>query len=292
MDPFTLAFLGGTSLASGGLSFLGSQRAAGAQQQAAQTSGLFGLIAQQQAIQAQQEAQAKGAAALEKGAAAYDPYSQFGMESTNRLATLMGLRPGAESGSLMAQPTLAQLQMDPGYAFREQQGMKALNQSMAAKGLGVSGSGIKGALEFGQGLASQEYGNAYNRFMANRANVINLLQGGVNTGFGAAQGKGQLASAAANLYGNTGQNIANTMLMNPYGQAMENAGQARASGYMGGASALGQALQAPAQNYMMYSMMDRFAPTQTAALTPTAGGGMNFPIAAPGGGFYPGGWKG
>lgn len=257
-----LALMGGASLMSGGLNYLGSQRAAGAQQQAAQTSGLFGLIAQQQAIQAQQEAQRQGAAALEKGAAAYDPYTQFGMESTNRLATLMGLRPGAGSGSLMEQPSIDQLQMDPGYAFREQQGMKALNQSMAAKGLGVSGSGIKGALEFGQGLASQEYGNAYNRFMANRANVMNLLQGGVNTGFGAAQGRGQLAGQAANLYSGTGTNVANTLMSNPYGQAMENVGQARASGYMGGSTALGQALQAPAQNYMMYSMLNKFAPTQ------------------------------
>lgn len=254
MDPFTLALLGGTSLASGGLSFLGSQRAAGAQQQAAQQSGLFGLIAQQQAIQAQQDAQRKGAAALEKGAAAYDPYSQFGLESTNRLATLMGLRPGEGAGSLMRQPTAAELEMDPGYAFREQQGMQAVNRSAAAQAGLQSGSALKAAQRFGQDLASQEYGNAYNRFMANRANVMGLLQGGVNTGFGAAQGKGQLAGQAANLYSGTGQNIANTMLMNPYGQAMENVGQARASSYMGGATALGQALGGIGQNAMLYSL--------------------------------------
>jgi hypothetical protein len=46
------------------------------------------------------------------------------------------------------------------------------------------------------------------------------------------------------------------------GQGIEQAGQARASGYMGGATTLAQALQSPAQNYMMYSMMNRFAPTQ------------------------------
>ena len=264
MNPFTLALLGSSAASAvGGLmGSRASQRAAGAQQQAAQTSGLYGLIAQQQAIQAQQEAQRQGAAALEKGAQAYDPYTQFGQEATNRYATLMGLRPGAESGSLMEQPTIAQLQMDPGYKFREQQGMKALQQSAAARGDLLSGSMLKGIKDYSQGLASTEYGNAYNRFMANRANVIGMLQGGVGTGLGAAQGKGQLAGAAANMYANTGQNIGNAMLMNPYGQAAENAGQARASGYMGGASALGQALQAPAQNYMMYSMMNKFVPAQ------------------------------
>lgn len=260
MDPFTLALLGGTSLASGGISFLGSQRAAGAQQQAAQTSGLYGLLAQQQAIQAQQEAQRKGMDAINRGVEGYSPYQQFGVESTNRLATLMGLRPGAESGSLMQQPTAGELEMDPGYAFREQQGMKALQQQLAAGGLRGSGTALKAGQQFGQNLASQEYGNAYNRFMANRANQIGLLQGGVGSGLTATGGQGQLAGQAANLYSGTGANIANTMLANPYGQAMENVGQARASGYMGGASALGQALQAPAQNYMAYSMMNRFAP--------------------------------
>jgi hypothetical protein len=254
--------MGGASLISGGLNYLGSQRAAGAQQQAAQTSGLFGLIAQQQAIQAQQEAQRQGAAALEKGAAAYDPYTQFGMESTNRLATLMGLRPGAGSGSLMEQPSIDQLQMDPGYAFRVAEGQQAIDRSAAARGGLQSGAALMAAARYGQDMGSQEYGNAYNRFMANRANVMNLLQGGVNTGFGAAQGRGQLAGQAANLYSGTGTNVANTLMSNPYGQAMENVGQARASGYMGGSTALGQALQSPAQNYMLYSMMDRFAPTQ------------------------------
>ncbi|NBT97400.1 MAG: hypothetical protein EBT43_06250, partial [Methylocystaceae bacterium] len=47
---------------------------------------------------------------------------------------------------------------------------------------------------------------------------------------------------------------------NPYGQAMENVGQARASGYVGGASALGQALQGPANAMLAYNMMDRFSP--------------------------------
>ena len=48
-----------------------------------------------------------------------------------------------------------------------------------------------------------------------------------------------------------------------------------------------EALQAPAQNYMMYSMMNRFAPTAQPA---AAGGGMRFPIANEAGGFTPTGW--
>jgi hypothetical protein len=47
---------------------------------------------------------------------------------------------------------------------------------------------------------------------------------------------------------------------NPYASAIENVGQARASGYMGGASALQSALQTPVNAMMAYGMADRFAP--------------------------------
>jgi hypothetical protein len=44
---------------------------------------------------------------------------------------------------------------------------------------------------------------------------------------------------------------------NPYGTAMENVGQARASSYMGGAGALGQALNTIPSNYLAYNMLNR-----------------------------------
>ena len=47
---------------------------------------------------------------------------------------------------------------------------------------------------------------------------------------------------------------------NPYGTAMENVGQARASSYMGGAGALGQALNTIPQNYMTASILNRMRP--------------------------------
>ena len=55
------------------------------------------------------------------------------------------------------------LNQDPGYQFRLDQGMKAIQQSAAAKGGLLSGAMLKGTQRFGQGLASQEYQNAYQR---------------------------------------------------------------------------------------------------------------------------------
>jgi len=220
---------------------MGFSAAANAQNQATQQSMMMQAL---QAAQAQQALQRGQQQATE----AYQPYSQFGQEATNRLAVLMGLRPGVDSGSLMQQPTAAQLEMDPGYAFREQQGMQAVNRTAAAQAGLQSGAALKAAQRFGQDLASQEYGNAYNRFMANRANQIGLLQGGTQTGFGAAQGIGNAALQTGTNLAQNYQNLGQAM-----GQGYANIGAANASAYMAPtnllAQALGQGIQAAGYAY-------------------------------------------
>ena len=114
------------------------------------------------------------------------------------------------------------LKQDPGYAFRLSEGMKALEHSAAARGNLLSGTGIKGALRFGQDYASQEYQNAYNRALT-QYNTTAALAGVGQTA------TNQLSGAA----GQYGQNAA---------EAIQNAAAARASGYVGGANALTSAL--------------------------------------------------
>jgi len=63
MDPFTLALLGGTSLASGALNYAGSRSAANTQANAAQQSGMLGYLSQQQALQQARQMAEQGAAA-------------------------------------------------------------------------------------------------------------------------------------------------------------------------------------------------------------------------------------
>lgn len=322
MDPFTLALLGGSALASGGLSYMGSKQAAGAQQQAAQQSGLLGLIAQQQAQEQARQMAEKGAAAAGEyygkgredllaqgklgaetanqfygqGVGFQEPYMGAGAGAVNQLAQLFG-----QGGAYTQQPTYEQLQMDPGYAFRFQQGQQAMTNAARAGGLAGSGGALKAATRYGQEAGTQEYQSAYNRFMANRAAATQGLQNLAGMGAGAAQTATGLAGSVGNALSgnqfNVGSNLGTlasnagattagaytgaipTMAAlasaNPYGQAMENVGQARASGYVGGASALGQALQGPANAMMAYTMMNRFAPQ-----SPTGSyqfGGQNVP---------------
>lgn len=229
---------------------MGWNSAANAQAQANQTAMLLNAIGSQQQQQSLQQGQQQQLAALKEAQAravpVYEPYQQFGQQSLNALARGMGLTGGAGSGAFMNEPTLAQLQMDPGYAFRRQQGEQAIQRQMAAGGLGGSGSALKAAARFGQDMASQEYGNAYNRFMANRANQIGMLQGGANTGFGAAQGVGNIymgtGTNLANVFGNTAQQMAasqgNAAQMG--GQNLVNTGSAYANAAMGPTNLLAQ----------------------------------------------------
>jgi hypothetical protein len=122
--------------------------------------------------------------------------------------------------------TMDKFQQDPGYAFRMKEGLRALENTAAARGGLLSGNAMRGLTRYGQGLASEEFGNAFNRYQAERAARLNPLQ--------SLAGMGQ--TTAANVAGQAGQ----------FGQAMGaniiGAGNARASGYMGTANAISNAL--------------------------------------------------
>ena len=99
-----------------------------------------------------------------------------------------------------------------------------MDRSAAARGGLISGGALKAAQRYGQDMGSQEYTNAFNRYQTNRSNQLNPLQSMAGMGQTTAQ---QLGNAGANYATNAG---------NAYGAA----GQAAASGIMGGANAISQ----------------------------------------------------
>jgi hypothetical protein len=111
---------------------------------------------------------------------------------------------------------MSDFQQDPGYAFRMSEGMKALNASMAAKGLGVSGTSIKGATRFGQEEGSKEYLNAFNRYNIQRENQLAPLRSLSGAGQNAAAGQGgfmgQYGTNVGNAYMGQGINQGNALL--------------------------------------------------------------------------------
>jgi hypothetical protein len=195
-----------------------------------------------------------------------EPFRQGGLTAQQEIMQLLGLgeNRGASFGTLAKPFGASDFQQDPGYAFRQSEGMKALERSAAARGNLLSGSAMKGIQRFGQDLASQEYQNAFNRFQVERSAKLNPLQ--------SLMGSGQSATnVLTNAAGQMGQNEASNLY---------NAGAARASGYIGSANALNQALgqiSGIATNY----------PMQNAMINYYNSGGPDYrtPGTAPGGGF-------
>ena len=108
-----------------------------------------------------------------------------------------------------------------------------------------SGGALKAGQQYGQELASQEDQNAFARAMdlrAQRANALAGLYGGglqATTGFG--QDVGQSARTAADL--------------------MTSGAAARASGYIGGANALNQAIGGGTNYLLQRDLLNRIHPT-------------------------------
>lgn len=138
----------------------------------------------------------------------------------------------------------AQFQADPGYSFRLSEGLKALQNSAAARGGLLSGNTMKGIQGYGQEQASQEYSNAFNRYQTERGQRLNSLQSLAGVGQTATQQVGQAGQNYATNAGNALIGGANATAGGITGAAGANA-----SGYMGAGNALNNALS----SYLNYS---------------------------------------
>jgi hypothetical protein len=137
--------------------------------------------------------------------------------------------------------------LDPSMEFRRKLGEQTTARMLNVGGGAISGNTLRGLEEFGQNLASTEYGNAFNRFQNERTNIYNTLaniagmgQQAVNTGVQASQ------QAAGNL-----------------GQLAVGQGQAQAAGTVGSANALGGAIQGMGNMYYLNQLMRPTTPAVT-----------------------------
>ena len=240
----------GAAVLGGGASLLGSSNAANAQQEAAAQSAAAQREAADKSIAAQREM-------FDIGRADLAPYREGGTTAQNQLMQLLGIGGDQNAqgyGRYAKDFGMSDFTTDPGYQFRLEQGMKALNASAAAKGMGMSGANIKGATEYGQNLGSQEYQNAFNRYQTNRtaqlAPLQSLYAGGQAAAAGSAAQAGALGTNLGNTYTNLGQGL---------GQAAVASGNAQASGYLNQANAVTNALNQGMSSYTMNNYLNRGA---------------------------------
>ncbi len=117
-------------------------------------------------------------------------------------------------GAAMLQPGY-DYTASPGYQWRLDEGLRGVQNSAAAKGLLQSGGTLKGIDKYGQGFAANDFQDQFNREMAVAAGGQQATQAGVAAGQ-------QSANSIADL--------------------LTQAGNAKASGYVGQANAYSQGL--------------------------------------------------
>ena len=199
--------------------------------------GIMGSKASKRA--AEQSAQAMREAAqiqermFQQQRADLAPYRETGYTALGDITKRMPLFTAQFGPEQMAQ------YLDPSMEFRRKLGEQTTARMLNVGGGAISGNTLRGLEEFGQNLASTEFGNAFNRFQNERTNIYNTLaniagmgQQSVNTGVQASQ------QAAGNL-----------------GQLAVGMGQTQAAGTVGSANALGGAIQGVGNMYYLNQLM-------------------------------------
>lgn len=171
------------------------------------------------------------------------PWLQAGQNALGQLTGLMNNGGFGDFTEQFQAPTSVTEQNDPGYQFRLQQGLKALQNSAAAKGGLYSGNTQQALSDYAQNSASNEYSNVYNRALGEFQQRYNIFEGNQANKFNRLAALSGVGQTAANQLAQSGQqaagNVSNILLTSgqQIGNTIQNAGAARASGYVGGANA-------------------------------------------------------
>jgi len=99
---------------------------------------------------------------------------------------------------LLAPFTEADFRVDPGYRFALQQGEEAIDRASIAAGRYDSGAVRKALQEYNQGLADQQYQQAYQRYTQQQSDIYSRLSGVAGQGQQAAGQIAQYRQAEAN----------------------------------------------------------------------------------------------
>jgi hypothetical protein len=236
-----LVAVAGATIVSGVMGSNAASSAAGAQVAASDAAAAAQLQGTRESIAAQEKA-------FNRQVELQEPFREAGMKGQNELMRLLGLSGDVNAkdyGTLSKQFTGQDMYKDPGYAFRLNEGIKALDRSAAARGGLLSGNQLRGVTQFGQDYATNEYQNAFNRYQAERQARLNPLQ--------SLAGQAQsTANTLTNAAGNLGSSTSAALMAggNATAENLINAGNARASGYIGSANAISGAIGQGANYYM------------------------------------------
>jgi len=155
------------------------------------------------------------------------PRMEAGNRSLARLQELLGI---SGSGGGRQSLSATDVMSEPGYQFGLDQGQKALDRQANARGMRNSGAALMAAQRYGNDYGTTKYNDAWNRLQGERTNQFNQLASLAGMGqvasnqvsaagsqfanaagqnmMGAANARGAAGIAQANIWGNTGNQLA------------------------------------------------------------------------------------
>ena len=190
-------------------------------------SALFGANAAESAADTQSAAAQQAAAATDarwqQARADLLPFLQGGYGAQTAVQNVTGTGPG---GNPLTAPytrmfTPADLEATPGYQFTRDQGLRAVQNGFAAKGLGRSGAAERGAARYVTGLANNTYLSQLEADLKQRQSAFNMLMPQLTTGAGVGQ------AVASGAMGTQGA-VNNLLTDSAKAQAAGDVGQANA----------------------------------------------------------------
>jgi hypothetical protein len=207
----------GVGLLGAGASMWGANKAANAQKDAANQAAAVQAKGQADALAFQKEVYDTQKTNFGDTKGYLSPFVNNGVNASNTLASGLG-------------GDLSTFFNSPDYQFALKGGSQALDNSAAAKGGVLSGNQIRAQTEYGQGLATQNLQNYFQRLSGMAGQGIQA--GGMLGQIGSGLGNGIVGSnTAANITGSNNQ-----------AQSIMGAGTAEASGYLGSVKGLNSGL--------------------------------------------------
>lgn len=154
--------------------------------------GILGSNAAKKNAQAMREALAYQKQRDAQTRADLAPYRDFGGQQLN-----------AFTGWLNDPTKNPSAYLDPGYEFRRDQGNIGIENNAATSGLLQSGDTLRGLTKYGQDASSQEYNNAFNRYLGEG----NFRQSNAAMGENATLAGAVVGQQGTNNFSNTSANL-------------------------------------------------------------------------------------
>jgi hypothetical protein len=157
-------------------------------------------------------------------------------------------------------PTLEQIvyEESPGYQWQLGQGLEAIEKSAAARGKQLSGGTLQSMMEYGQGLAAQDYESFLQRYYQSLTPFTGMADTGLNAILQTAGAGQNTASQIASMIaqGGTAQADLLSQIGTAQGQSTLQAGLARASGYQNLGNIMGNTMGSIGSYYQLKELLE------------------------------------